>query len=121
MGKVLIAVLVLLLGLLGIGVWVALGLIGVGVGSLAIFKPLLPVYKLLAQQVWNVATSKEILALPLFILMAEILFRTRLSESLFSGLAPWTHRIPGRMSHITVLASTLFAAVSGSSDRKSVV
>ena len=115
MSKVLIVVLGLLLGLLGLGVWVALGLIGVGVGSLAIFKPLLPVYKLLAQQAWNVATSKEILALPLFILMAEILFRTRLSESLFSGLAPWTHRIPGRMSHITVLASTLFAAVSGSS------
>lgn len=115
MGKVLIAVLVLLFGLLGVGVWVALGLIGTGAGALALFKPLFPVHKLIAQQTWNVGTSKELLALPLFILMAEVLFRTRLSESLFSGLAPWTHRIPGRMSHITVLASTLFAAVSGSS------
>lgn len=115
MGKVLIALIALLFGLLGVGVWVALGLFGAGAGTLALFKPALPVHKLIAQQVWNVGTSKELLALPLFILMAEVLFRTRLSEALFSGLAPWTHRIPGRMAHITVLASTLFAAVSGSS------
>lgn len=104
----------LLVLLLGAGLWVALGLFGTGIGALLAFKSL-PVEKLVSQQVWNTATSKELIALPLFILMAEILFRTRLSESLFSGLAPWTARLPGRLSHTTVLACTMFAAVSGSS------
>ena len=115
MGKITFALAGLLALLLGVGVWIGLGLIGTGYGLFAIFRPTVPVDKLLAQQFWNTATSTELLALPLFILMAEILFHTRLSESLFSGLAPWTRRLPGRMSHITVLASTLFAAVSGSS------
>lgn len=105
----------LLVALLGVGVWVGLGLVGTGFAVLSIFRPNMPVEKLLAQQIWNSGVSMEMLALPLFILMAEILFRTRLSEALFSGLAPWTRRLPGRMSHITVLACTLFAAVSGSS------
>jgi len=101
--------------LLGSGVWVGLGLIGSGIGTVALFRPHLPVEKLLAQQAWNSSVSMEMLALPLFILMAEILFHTKVSEALFTGLAPWTRRLPGRMAHVTVLASTLFAAVSGSS------
>lgn len=115
MGKITLLLLGLLALLLGMGVWIGLGLIGTGYGLFSVFRPMVPVDKLLAQQLWNSATSAELLALPLFILMAEILFHTRLSESLFSGLAPWTRRLPGRMSHITILASTLFAAVSGSS------
>lgn len=114
MTSVILVTVGLLVLLLGAGLWVALGLFGTGIGALLAFKSL-PVEKLVAQQIWNIATSKELIALPLFILMAEVLFRTRLSESLFSGLAPWTARLPGRLSHITVLACTLFAAVSGSS------
>ncbi|SES33630.1 TRAP transporter, DctM subunit [Tranquillimonas rosea] len=115
MGQIVAALVLFLVVLLGAGVWIGLGLIGAGIGTLSVFMPQMPATKLLAQQLWNSATSLELLALPLFILMAEILFRTRLAESLFNGLAPWTRRLPGRMSHITVLASTLFAAVSGSS------
>ncbi len=115
MGKLTLSLVGLLALLLGAGVWVGLGLIGTGMLTMSIFKSNFPISKLLAQQIWNSAVSMELLALPLFILMAEILFRTRLSEALFSGLAPWTRRLPGRMSHITVLACTLFAAVSGSS------
>ncbi|WP_321338824.1 TRAP transporter large permease subunit [uncultured Cohaesibacter sp.] len=115
MGKLTLTLVGLLALLLGAGVWVGLGLIGTGILTMSIFKSSFPITKLLAQQIWNSAVSMEMLALPLFILMAEILFRTRLSEALFSGLAPWTRRLPGRMSHITVLACTLFAAVSGSS------
>ena len=115
MGKLTLSLVGLLALLLGVGVWVGLGLMGTGILTMSIFKSNFPITKLLAQQIWNSAVSMEMLALPLFILMAEILFRTRLSEALFSGLAPWTRRLPGRMSHITVLACTLFAAVSGSS------
>jgi tripartite ATP-independent transporter DctM subunit len=115
MGKTTFALFGLLTLLLGAGVWIGLGLIGTGWGLTALFRPNLPVDKLLAQQAFNAGTSMELLALPLFILMAEVLFRSRLSESLFTGLAPWTRRLPGRLSHVTIIASTLFAAVSGSS------
>lgn len=115
MGKIGFTLIGLMALLLGSGVWVGLGLIGSGIGTIAVFRPSLPIEKLLAQQAWNSSVSMEMLALPLFILMAEVLFHTKVSEALFTGLAPWTRRLPGRMAHVTVLASTLFAAVSGSS------
>src|SRR4029077_13307688 len=58
---------------------------------------------------------QELLALPLFILMGEILFRTRLSQSLFNGLAPWAAFLPGRLLHVNVIGCSIFAAISGSS------
>lgn len=115
MGKTIGALLGLLTLLLGSGLWIGLGLIGTALALLHVFRPAMPSLKLLGQQTWSVVSSPELLALPLFILMAEILFRTRISESLFSGLSPWLRRVPGRLSHLTVLGSTLFASVSGSS------
>ena len=75
----------------------------------------MPVEKLLAQLTFNVTTTPELIALPLFILMAEILFHSKLSNSLFTGLAPWANQLPGRLLHVNVLGCTLFAAISGSS------
>jgi C4-dicarboxylate transporter DctM subunit len=115
MGKVIGSTLGLMTLLLGSGVWIGLGLIGTGAGLLALFRPNMPSLKLLAQQTYNVVISPELLALPLFILMAEILFRTRISEALFSGLSPWLRRVPGRLSHLTVLGCAMFATVCGSS------
>ena len=115
MGKTVSTLLGLLTLLLGSGLWIGMGLIGTALGMLYLFRPNIPSIKLLAQQTWNTVVSPELLALPLFILMAEILFRTRISESLFTGLAPWLRRVPGRLSHLTVLGCTLFASVSGSS------
>ena len=104
-----------LLGALLIGrVWVAIALITAGIFALSTFQTL-PVDKILARSIWNVTTSTELLALPLFILMAEILCRTNLSQSLFRGLSPWTARLPGNLLHVNVAGCTLFAAVSGSS------
>ena len=71
--------------------------------------------RLIGTWAFNVLTSSEIVSLPLFILMGELLFRTRLSQSLFSGLAPWMWFLPGRLLHTTVLGCSLFAAISGSS------
>ena len=99
---------------LGLGVWVGLALFAPGLVALGIFRSM-PIEKLLAQLTWNVTTTPELIALPLFILMAEILFHSRLSASLFSGLAPWTTRLPGRLLHVNVLGCTMFAAISGSS------
>ena len=99
---------------LGLGVWVGLALFAPGLVGLAVFRSM-PIEKLLAQLTWNVATTPELIALPLFILMAEILFHSRLSASLFAGLAPWTTRLPGRLLHVNVLGCTMFAAISGSS------
>jgi len=99
---------------LGTGVWVSLALFSVGIVSLEMFRNM-PIERQLAISVWNTVTSESLLALPLFVLMAEILFRTRLSASLFKGLSPWTVHLPGRLVHVNVLGCTLFAAISGSS------
>ncbi|MEQ8928293.1 MAG: TRAP transporter large permease subunit [Silicimonas sp.] len=111
---ILFTVLLLLLMFLGSGLWVGLGLYAVSITSLALFRNM-PVDKLMAQLSFNSITSPEMIALPMFILMAEILFRTKLSDSLFNGLRPWVHWLPGRLLHVNVIGCTLFAAVSGSS------
>ncbi len=111
---VLITILGLLILTLGLGVWVALALYAVGITALALFSSV-PVERLLAQITWNVSTTPVLIALPMFILMAEILFHSRLSDNLFAGLAPWTNRLPGRLLHVNVLGCTIFAAISGSS------
>lgn len=109
-----LTVLGLVFGLLATSLWVSLALFGTGIVALELFRSL-PVERVLAQKFWNTVTSPELLSLPLFILMAEILFRTRLSEQMLRGLTPWAVLLPGRLLHINVLACTLFATVSGSS------
>ena len=104
----------LLIVLLGAGVWVSLGLFSVGIGGLEIFRDM-PIERQLSISIWNTVTSESLIALPLFILMAEVLFRTRLSASLFNGLAPWVANLPGGLMHVNVLGCTMFAAISGSS------
>ncbi len=108
------ATLLLLVIILGSGAWVGLGLMGVGVISLEIFRSM-PVERLLAQSVWNGLSSPELLALPLFILMAELLFRSRFVDGLFGALEPWLRKLPGGLLHINVVGCALFALISGSS------
>jgi tripartite ATP-independent transporter DctM subunit len=103
-----------LLILLGAGVWIGLALMATGMISLSLARDL-PIAKLAAFDLWNSLNSPELVALPMFILMGEILFHTRLARNLFDGLTPWLSRIPGRLLHINILGCTLFAAVSGSS------
>jgi tripartite ATP-independent transporter DctM subunit len=110
--------LTLVLGLLFVtlagGVWVGIGLMSIGIIALEAFRDM-RVDRFLAGDIWTTSTSVELVTLPLFILMGEILFHTRLSENLFKGLSPWTRRMPGRLLHVNVMGCTLFAAVSGSS------
>lgn len=103
-----------LLVLLGSGVWVAFALFGVGIVAIELFSGA-PVGRVLATTVWGASNSWALAALPLFIWMGEILFRSRLSEDLFDGLAPWMGRLPGRLMHVNILGCGIFAAVSGSS------
>ena len=105
---------VLLFVLLGAGVWVAVALIAVGVAGIALFTDA-PVGQAMATTIWGASNSWALAALPMFIWMGEILFRTRLSENMFAGLAPWLARVPGRLLHVNVLGCAIFAAVSGSS------
>ncbi|ASJ71924.1 TRAP transporter large permease [Granulosicoccus antarcticus] len=106
--------LVLLVLVLGSGVWVGLGLFGIGIVSLELFRSI-PVDKLLAQAVWNGLNSPELLALPLFIMMAELLYRSRFIDGLFEALEPWLRHLPGGLLHINIVGCTLFALISGSS------
>jgi tripartite ATP-independent transporter DctM subunit len=104
----------ILFGLLAGGLWIGLTLGVTGTILLAIFRDI-PLHRLVAQYSWNILTTQELLALPLFILMGELLFRTNLSRSLFTGLAPWAGLLPGRLIHVNVIGCTIFAAISGSS------
>jgi len=104
----------LLFVLLGSGAWVSLSLMGVGISSLSLFRSM-PVDKLLAQSVWNALSSPELVALPLFILMAELLYRSRFTNNLFGALEPWVRHLPGGLLHTNVLGCTFFALISGSS------
>lgn len=104
----------LLFALLGASVWIGLSLMGVGIGSLALFRSI-PIDKLIAQAVWNGLTSSELVALPLFVLMAELLFRSRFTANLFRAIEPWVRNLPGGLLHANIVGCTLFAAISGSS------
>ena len=100
--------------LLGTGVWVGLALFGVAFVGLELFTTR-PAGDAMLTTIWGSSSSWTLTALPLFIWMGEILYRTRLSEDMFRGLAPWMARLPGGLVHTNIVGCTVFAAVSGSS------
>src|ERR1700759_5058673 len=100
--------------LLGSGLWIGLSLLGVAWIGMELFTAR-PAGDAMAVTIWGSSSSWTLTALPLFIWMGEILFRTRLSEDMFKGLAPWLERLPGRLLHTNVIGCAIFAAVSGSS------
>ncbi|MEO9459676.1 MAG: TRAP transporter large permease subunit [Lentilitoribacter sp.] len=106
--------LVVLFGLLGSSVWVGLALMGVAWVGLELFTSR-PAGDAMITTIWTGASSWTLTALPLFIWMGEILYRTRLSQDMFRGLAPWMRLLPGGLLHTNIFGCTIFAAVSGSS------
>lgn len=100
--------------LLGSGVWIGLALAGVAWIGMELFSAR-PAGDAMAVTIWGSSSSWTLTALPLFVWMGEILFRTKLSEDMFRGLAPWLERVPGRLLHTNIIGCTIFAAVSGSS------
>jgi C4-dicarboxylate transporter, DctM subunit len=113
-----LAITALLIGslflILGSGVWIGLTLSGVAWLGMQLFSAR-PAGDAMAVTIWGSASSWTLTALPLFVWMGEILFRTRLSQDMFKGLAPWMQSLPGRLLHTNVAGCTIFAAVSGSS------
>lgn len=109
-GMLMLAMLLMLAG----GVWIGLALMAVGALGMLGFTSRTPGDGM-AMSIWGMGSSWTLTALPLFLWMGEILFRTKLSEDMFKGLAPWLERIPGRLLHTNIIGCTLFAAVSGSS------
>jgi tripartite ATP-independent transporter DctM subunit len=105
---------VLLLVVLGSGLWIGLSLLGMAVLAMQFFTDR-PVGDAMVLTIWGSTSSWTLTALPLFLWMGEILFRSKLAEGLFRGLAPWLNRLPGRLLHVNVIGCTIFAAVSGSS------
>ncbi len=103
-----------LLFFLGSGVWVAISMIGVSTIGMMLFTSR-PVGDAMATTIWGTSSSWTLTALPLFVWMGEILFRTKLSENLFAGLSPWMQKLPGGLIHVNVVGCALFAAISGSS------
>jgi C4-dicarboxylate transporter DctM subunit len=108
------ALIVFLFALLGSGLWIGLALLGVGWLGMELFSAR-PAGDAMAVTIWGSASSWTLTALPMFLWMGEILFRTKLSEDMFKGLAPWLEKLPGRLLHTNVIGCAIFAAVSGSS------
>ena len=104
-----------LIVLLAGGVWIAIALLATGWAGMQFAGSAIPAGSVLATTVWGSSASWSLAALPLFIWMGEILFRTKLSEEMFRGLAPWLNWLPGRLMHVNVLACGVFGSVSGSS------
>lgn len=109
-----ITLLLVLFAMLGAGVWVGLTLAGVAWFGMQVLTGR-PAGDAMALTIWGSASSWTLTALPLFVWMGEILYRTNLSENMFRGLAPWVERLPGRLLHTNVIGCTIFASVSGSS------
>lgn len=112
--QLIILFLFVLLLLLGSGVWVGLALMGVAFVGMELFTSR-PAGDAMITTIWSSSSSWTLTALPLFIWMGEILFRSRLSEDMFKGLSPWLARLPGGLVHTNIVGCTVFAAVSGSS------
>ena len=104
-----IVITVLLLG----GLWVSLSLLAVGLVGMVLYTSA-PAGTVMATTIWGASGNWALTSLPLFIWMAEILFRTRLSDDMFRGLAPWVAGLPGRLMHVNVVGCAVFSAVSGS-------
>ncbi len=104
----------ILLFFLGTGIWVAISMIGVSALGMMLFTSR-PVGDAMATTIWGTSSSWTLTALPLFVWMGEILFRTKLSKNLFEGLSPWMQKLPGGLIHVNVVGCALFAAISGSS------
>lgn len=116
MSEILIVTLLIvsLFGFLAGGVWVGVTLAGTAWIGMELFSTR-PAGDAMAITIWGASSSWTLTALPLFLWMGEILFRTRLSQDLFTGLAPWLNKLPGRLLHTNVIGCAIFAAVSGSS------
>jgi len=110
-----LVLLALLAVLLAGGVWIAIALMACGYVGMQYVGGNIPAGPVLATTIWGNSASWTLAALPLFIWMGEILFRTKLSEEMFRGLAPWLNWLPGRLMHVNVLACGIFGSVSGSS------
>ncbi len=114
LGPVSATILGLLILFLGGSVWIGISLFIVGIGGFIFFSDV-SFGSILSNIAWNNTSSSTMMALPFFIWMGEILFRSKISENLFKGLSPWMDAIPGRLIHVNIMACTFFAAVSGSS------
>ncbi len=112
--SIILLFLFVLFTLLGSGVWVGLALMGVAWVGMELFTTR-PVGDTMMTTIWAASSSWTLTALPLFIWMGEILYRTRLSEDMFRGLSPWMKGLPGGLVHTNIVGCTVFAAVSGSS------
>ncbi|MGZ8322234.1 MAG: TRAP transporter large permease [Rhodoplanes sp.] len=113
--QIALLLLALLAALLAGGVWIAVALMACGWVGMQFVGGNIPAGNVLATTIWGNSASWTLAALPLFVWMGEILFRTRLSDEMFRGLAPWLNWLPGRLMHVNVLACGIFGSVSGSS------
>ncbi|WP_319518538.1 TRAP transporter large permease [uncultured Martelella sp.] len=104
----------LLIGLILGGMWVQFAVAGAGLFYLWMLKGFAG-WKALGLVSWGAANSFTLAAIPLFVLMAEILLGSGLAARLYNGVAPFMRRLPGGLLHTNIVGSGIFAAISGGS------
>ncbi|HEY0886272.1 MAG TPA: TRAP transporter large permease [Ramlibacter sp.] len=105
---------ILLLVLIGLSlpVGAALGVLGLALDPLF---SMLPLSRAMGELAWSTGNEFLLVAIPLFILLGEILLRAGFAERMYGAMAQWLSWLPGGLMHANIGASTLFAATSGSS------
>ncbi|MDE0113969.1 MAG: TRAP transporter large permease subunit [Albidovulum sp.] len=99
---------------LGVWVFAAVGLVGLTTLYFLLGFDIDRIGAVMRGTMWRSASTWELSAVPIFVLMGELMYRSDMSERLFRGLAPWVARIPGGLLHTNIAGCTIFAAVSGS-------
>jgi len=106
--------LAILLGLLVLSIPVAAALAALGLSLGTLFSSF-PLYKALGEISWTAGTDFLLLAIPLFVLLGEILLRAGIAAKTYNALYLWLSWLPGGLMHANVATSAMFAATSGSS------
>ncbi len=95
------------------GVWIAISLGVAGIVSILILNP--TGTQVIANCVWKLCTDFTLTAIPLFLVMGEIIIESGVSKRFYKAVAKYLKHVPGGLLHSNVVACGIFAAISGSS------
>jgi tripartite ATP-independent transporter DctM subunit len=104
----------LLIVLLAISVPVAavMGVLGLALNQ---FFSSMPLHRAMGEIIWNSSSEYILIAIPMFVMLGEILLRAGIAERVYNAIAQWLSWLPGGLMHANIGASAMFAATSGSS------
>ncbi|MFK5977443.1 MAG: TRAP transporter large permease [Rhizobiaceae bacterium] len=110
----LVKTLVILLALIALAVPIAASLGWLGL-ILQFTESSMPLHRAISDMAWQTSTDFLLIAIPMFVMLGEILLRAGITERMYDGIVKWLGWLPGGLMHSNIGSSALFAATSGSS------